>query len=446
MIWNNLELPPAYYQDDAVYIIHGDCREANLQDISAIVTDPPYELGFMGKSWDSKGVSFQQETWEKLRSFCKSGAPLLSFGGTRTFHRIACAIEDAGFELRDVIMWVYGQGFPKSLDISKAIDKQFGAEREVGIPYIAPDGKERHNTKSGVGYNTEMITGFKTDRTKTIAITTEAQLWEGYGTALKPAYEPIILAMNPLNGTFANNALKEGVAGLNIDGCRVDYQSDSDKASAIPQGRITTKDGHSGVGAVVGGTNNFEIDRDKWEAQMKGRFPANFIHDGSQSVMELFPDTSVGWGRSTKGQANGEGSMFKQGGVNPNRYDMGGQSAARFFYCAKASRSERDNGLEELPMDSNMRVKAPRDNEDDKTSAKYHNNHPTVKPLALMEYLVKLVKMPQYNLVLDPFCGSGTTLLACINLRIPCIGIDSDEKFCEIAAKRCSQSVMRLEV
>ncbi len=253
-------------------IIHGDCRDIlpTLDKASAIVTDPPYELGFMGKSWDSKGVSFQKETWQAVRNACKSGAMLLSFGGTRTFHRIACAIEDAGFEYRDTIMWVYGSGFPKSLDISKAIDKQAGAEREIV--------RMRVDGNKGGGAKTYDDDNYIWDKpfAETKPATPEAQLWEGYGTALKPAYEPIIVAMNPIDGTFANNALKHGVAGLNIDGCRVEYQ-DGDNAlenglrraekprADIRSGNFHTGDWTDKKHIVASGMTN------------KGRFPANFI-------------------------------------------------------------------------------------------------------------------------------------------------------------------------
>jgi hypothetical protein len=438
----------------------------------------------MGKSWDSQGISFQKETWEIIRKACLSGSPLLSFGGSRTQHRIACAIEDAGWEIRDTLMWVYGSGFPKSLDISKAIDKRRGcdvsnyiiqsgksdneianycnvspalvrfwrlderqiqleewgrlkellgiqnkkfdanlevAKREV-IGVGADYGHQR--SKTGYGFND----GFDITKPSTL----EARLWEGYGTALKPAYEPIILAMNPLDGTFANNALKHKVAGLNIDGCRIEGEYKWRASDSKVEGDIF-KAGSFGEAP-----------------HPRGRFPANFLHDGSQMVMELFPNTkSKGHFNS---RVNMKGHTLYEGGFNDfeqeDRVLNDNGSVARFFYCAKASKAERDRGLEGIPEqccgmmeDDNYPIKTGSGNLRD---TKRHNSHPTVKPLALMEYLVKLVKMPEYNLILDPFCGSGTTLLACIKLGIPCIGIDSDEQACEIAARRCSQEVMEL--
>jgi len=424
-----------YYQEKGVTIYHGDCRELLPDKASAIVTDPPYELGFMGKSWDSKGISFQKETWQIIRKSCLSGAPLLSLGGTRTFHRIACAIEDAGWEIRDTLMWVYGSGFPKSLDISKAIDKQAGVERE--IVRIRTDGNK------GGGAKTYDDDSYVWDKpfAETRAATPEAQLWEGYGTALKPAYEPIILAMNPLDGTFANNALKHGVAGLNIDGCRVEIniENEPDEGSAY-----YLKRGQE-YPSKFNPQGSFPIEH-KPNLSSKGRFPANFIHDGSQQVMELFPETSTHGGGTTRTR----GIAFSP--VNSQRRepfpvpigDSG--SAARFFYCAKSSKAERNKGCEELEDTLGGSLEGGNDKrKGDKPQLKPTKNfHPTVKPLALMEYLVKLVKMPEYNLIIDPFCGSGTTLLACIRLGIPCIGIDNDEKSCEIAAKRCSQMELKI--
>jgi len=383
-----------YYEDGLMQIYCGDCRSIlpELSKASAIVCDPPYELGFMGKSWDSKGVSFQSETWRVIRDACKSGSPLMAFGGTRTFHRIAVAIEDAGWEIRDTLMWVYGSGFPKSLNIGKA---------------------------------------------------TESPLWEGYGTALKPAWEPVILAMNPLDGTFAHNALEHGIAGLNIDGCRVE--------------------GEKGNG--VWGTSNATIDKDRkfnaspdmaeYRSQQhpKGRFPANLIHDGSQMVMELFPNTKSSGNRTGQivdSPARSWKNTSTEGIAHIDYNDNG--SAARFFYCAKASKAERNRGCEELEasrvfsLNAGGRDKKGADGDWDDVTSRWisqpkQNNHPTVKPLALMEYLIKLVTYPEYNLIIDPFCGSGTTLLACKQAGIPCIGIDSDEHSCEIAKHR----VMNME-
>lgn len=398
-----------YYQDKYATVLLGDSRVVlhGLEEkATAVVTDPPYELAFMGKSWDSQGVSFQKVTWQIIRDYCLPGAPMLSFGGTRTQHRIACAIEDAGWELRDCIMWVYGTGFPKSMDVSKAIDKAVGAERElVGTKVGQPGYSLKHQGVGGVldGRADGSLDNSEGECAITAPATPEAQLWNGWGTALKPAYEPIILAMNPLDGTFAQNALAHGVAGLNIDECRVPGQP----PKATGQGfKNQSWRGVEGRSDIDGRTLSW--------VRPSGRFPANLIHDGSEEVLELFPDSKSTGGQSSLG-AFRNGDVYGKGldireKRNPGLGDDG--SAARFFYTAKASRSERGDG----------------------------NKHPTVKPLSLMEYLCKLVKMPEKNLILDPFCGSGSTLVACTRLGISSIGIDSDEDSCRIAAERCAQA------
>ena len=377
-----------------VGLLNSDCLDAmrKMPDncIDAIVTDPPYGLSFMGKNWDFgvPGVEF----WKEALRIAKPGAHLLSFGGTRTFHRIACAIEDAGWEVRDCLMWLYGSGFPKSMDISKAIDRKLGAEREV----VGVKGR------SGAKRNC-MISDFKGgEYMETLPASEEAKKWNGWGTCLKPAYEPIIMARKPVEGTIVDNVLKHGTGGINIDECRVPYESEEDKDSARPQGRATAK-----VGALAGGVEN---DRDRTEFTVKqtnGRFPANIIHDGSDEVVELFPNNVKGgtW-NSTKGARH-----FENNG-KPTEYTNKGSdnsvgSAARFFYCAKASKKERGEG----------------------------NVHPTVKPIALMEYLVKLVA-PENAIVLDPFMGSGTTGVAAVRLGRGFVGIEKEKEYFDIAERR----------
>ncbi len=403
-----------YYSDKWRAIYLGDCREIAqflAGVVSAVVTDPPYELGFMGKSWDSKGVSFQPVTWSIIRRSCKPGAMMLAFGGTRTFHRIAVAIEDAGWEIRDTVMWVYGSGFPKSMDISKAIDKANGNERTEII------GERHRNVKpfdDANGWNPNNTTG---DFQYKAPATPESAIWNGWGTALKPAWEPIILSMNPVDGTFVGNALRYGVAGLNIDGCRVAFQNDADKKQAtVPQPNFNSPTGEIYNFKTGEGRNGDTYD------PSKGRFPANLIHDGSDEVMAEFPVTGGGGKpqqreRNMTNPVNFTSSSRPEYTLYPDTFNGGG-STARFFYCAKASRSERNSGRD-------------------------GNNHPTVKPIALMEYLCKLVKMPQYNLILDPFCGSGSTLLACTAVGVHSVGIDSDEKSCDIVAARCSADAIK---
>ncbi len=443
-----------YYSDRWVTIYCGDCREILPQlKGTGIVTDPPYELGFMGKSWDSQGVSFQKQTWQVIRGSCVSGSMLLSFGGTRTFHRIACAIEDAGWELRDTVMWVYGSGFPKSLDISKAIDKQFGVDREIV-------GKRTdihsHGTPNRIEH--EWNKTLKDNCHVTLPATPEAQLWQGYGTALKPAYEPILVCMNPLDGTFANNALKHGVAGLNIDGCRIPTE-ESLSGGSVTSDRKAPMTGDSRIGAALGMFAQGSKRKEEW-IQPLGRFPANIIHDGSEEVLGLFPQSAgqqgdlIGHNKQRK-SPNDIFGVMPPAADHIKRGDSG--SAARFFYCAKASKSERNAGCEGLPLvevkthgEMNPDSLGNSHNTTGQRPALRQNNHPTVKPLALMKYLVKLISPPKDAVIIDPFMGSGSTLVACKELGIKCIGIDTDEYTCEIAVKRCqatkrcSQEVMEL--
>ena len=378
-------------------IIHGDCFDV-LKDIpdnsiDLILTDPPYGLKFMGKDWDHgvPGVQF----WEQALRVAKPGAHLMAFGGTRTFHRLAVAIEDAGWEIRDTLMWIYGSGFPKSHDVSKAIDRAAGAERDV----ISGSNRSLQNIK-GNQYNSNP------DRERinvpiTTPATPEAKQWEGWGTALKPAWEPIILARKPLIGTVAENVLKYGTGGINIDGCRVGSRKDN------PQYRIASLSG-VGNGKICYGTRNGK--ESLYEA---GRWPANLIHDGSEEVVELFPSNVKGEivrsGRKSAGSY--EASSYKVGVVTEMSFKDSG-SAARFFYCAKASRKERGEG----------------------------NTHPTVKPLALIKYLITL-GLPPSGIVLDPFCGSGTTALACKELGRNYICIEKELEYYRIACNRLNQPI-----
>ncbi|MDD5589107.1 MAG: DNA methyltransferase [Candidatus Nanoarchaeia archaeon] len=229
--------------------------------LDAVLTDPPYEFGFMGKSWDCTGITYNVDMWKGILRLLKPGAHLLSFGGSRTYHRMACAIEDAGFEIRDQIMWVFGSGFPKSLNIGKKNDKIKGNERNKIGNHIGPDGNKRYNNKIGCEYNTEMITGFKTDRT----LTKGDSEFEGYGTALKPAHEPIVLARKPLSEkTITENVLKCGTGGLAIDNCRINYKNEVPNVGG--RGKHTRGDGYG-----------FKALGDKIEANTQGRYPANFI-------------------------------------------------------------------------------------------------------------------------------------------------------------------------
>jgi site-specific DNA-methyltransferase (adenine-specific) len=380
---------------------HGDCltvmRTMPDQSVDAVVTDPPYGLEFMGREWDAPwksgqvvavtdeasngifhtkgfthGVGFSRGT-DEMRAFqawctewaieclrlLKPGGHLLAFGGSRTYHRLACAVEDAGFEIRDQIMWVYGSGFPKSLNVSKAIDKMAGEPVKVG----------------------------------------DARRWKGWGTALKPAHEPIVLARKPLDGTVAESVLTHGTGALNIDGCRVG-RADGDTSQAGHRTLTFGSDDEPTSGGDGSGG---------WSQNDSGRFPANFIHDGSDEVLELFPEE-------------------RQSG-----------SAARFFYCAKASRAEREAGLDDFdPKRESDRIADDLpggDNPRNRTNTARRNHHPTVKPIALMRYLVRLVTPPN-GVVLDPFTGSGTTGIAARLEGFEFVGIEQSVEYADIAHGR----------
>jgi len=493
-------------------LLKGNCLETlkTLADnsVDSIVTDPPYELGFMGKTWDASGIAYNQDLWAECLRVLKPGGHLLAFSGSRTYHRMTVAIEDAGFEIRDQIMWLYGSGFPKSLDVSKAIDKAAGAEREVV-------GSSDNGIAGGTGKHAgqEKSYRFAGEFEITAPATPEAQRWQGWGTALKPAHEPICVARKPLTGTVASNVLEWGTGALNIDGSRVG-----------------TADGFGGgTKATSGFVNGYE--GDGFVASTQGRWPANVIHDGSDEVLAGFPN-----------------------------------DAGRFFYCAKASKSERNAGLEPCrcdklsawakedqpaPPQAGTELLAKRDTDasgtplsddsewntslsgkgptdwspmaiksttstttnsttdwktsnssaplntsastrganlgtvsggnlatfagsssqsepsigisaeraghstgdaDPATSAEslpasnkgdlfcpkcggLKGGHPTVKPLALMRYLVKLVTPPN-GTVLDPFLGSGSTAVACVLENFDWIGCEMTEDYWPIIEAR----------
>ena len=404
-------------------VLHGDCREAmrTMPDnsVDAIITDPPYELGFMGKSWDSTGIAYDVTVWQECLRVLKPGGHLLAFGGSRTYHRLACAIEDAGFQIRDQIMWVYGSGFPKSLNIGKAIDKAAGAEREVVSTY------ETHDIRNAGLMDRK---GSMTVEVTTPA-TAEAKQWDGWGTALKPAHEPIVMARKPLEGTVANNVLVHGVGGINIDGCRVGM-SDKDKEQSLnnwkPNG-YELKESIYEFGTEIVAT----------EQNTQGRFPANFIHDGSDEVLELFPDSKAGKPRNDRGTG---GIWSESVGVpcGPQYGDIG--SAARFFYCAKANKKDRNEGLDEFPMIKGGSMNGVETRPNKPTNHPIRaNHHPTVKPTDLMRYLCRLVTPPN-GTVLDPFTGSGSTGKASTLEGFNFIGIEQSAEYVEIATARINHA------
>ena len=448
----------------------GDCLEQlkKLTDdsVDSIVTDPPYELGFMGKKWDSSGIAYNVELWQECLRVLKPGGHLLAFSGSRTYHRMTVAIEDAGFEIRDQIMWVYGSGYPKSLNISKAISKDtcvglctctghkpsdvinkhggtYGQEiynnRRNEIPVGDNDGQSdrivpKLSQQSGE-QNAENIiidtnrNGNKKRNVNSKYICPDCNniRTDIGGTALKPAHEPICVARKPLIGTVAQNVLTHGTGGLNIDGCRV---VTNDKTQRVNSG-------------VEWGNRKDEYYEDR-EPQVfgstLGRFPANLIHDGSDEVIGLFPETGKSTGGIAKaGKFNNKYGEFSgnNAGASAGGFEDAG-SAARFFYCAKASKKDRNEGLDDFPDVLGGSLEGGNDTRDGKDQPQLRltkNNHPTVKPTSLMRYLCKLITPPT-GTVLDPFMGSGSTGKAAVLEGFNFIGIERDESYFEIATAR----------
>lgn len=383
----------------------GDCLFwlAMLPDnsVDAVVTDPPYGLSFMGKKWDYDVPS--EAIWRECLRVLKPGGHLLAFAGTRTQHRMAVRIEDAGFEIRDMIAWVYGSGFPKSLDVSKAIDKAAGAEREVvGVK----ENSFGRKPGGGDGWDEAIEGGKASDHVFNITApaTDAARQWQGWGTALKPALEPITVARKPLVGTVAENVLAHGTGALNVDGCRV-YADDAQG------GTYTVK--RFAPGASVNKDGNWKQDVEFTGEMKAGRWPANLIHDGSEEVVAGFPETGVSKGTAQFkthttyqwNKSHPDATAEPQYGAEIGYGDTG--SASRFFYCAKASK--RDRGDE--------------------------NKHPTVKPTDLMRYLCRLVTPPG-GTVLDPFMGSGSTGKAAALEGFHFIGMERDADYFTIAQAR----------
>lgn len=404
-------------------LILGDCRDVlpTLAPVSAVVTDPPYGLRFMGKGWDYDVPD--TDLWALVLDRLLPGGHLLAFAGTRTQHRMAVRIEDGGFEIRDMLAWVYGSGFPKSLDVGKAIDKAAGVEREVVGPKVYGDGHVQNHGGSGRddikqpysgGYSLVRQGGTAMN---TAPATEAARQWQGWGTALKPAFEPITLARKPLVGTVAKNVQEYGAGALNIDGCRVDggdaNPSVARRESAAKSGK-GGGDMHSAMNKRLGiAPFNKDIARfaRARPGEVAGRWPANLIHDGSDEVVALFPQTgpssaAIRNNAAFKSVAKGADKPHQTGGHADN-----GGSAARFFYCAKAAAAERGAG----------------------------NDHPTVKPIALMRWLLTLVTPPG-GVVLDPFLGSGSTGVAAADLGVRFVGIERERRYFDIACERIARA------
>ena len=514
-------------------LLKGNCLETlkTLADnsVDSIVTDPPYELGFMGKTWDASGIAYNQDLWAECLRVLKPGGHLLAFSGSRTYHRMTVAIEDAGFEIRDQIMWLYSSGFPKSLDVSKAIDKAAGLLEHEAIAFTVA-GRTDKNLPSPV------TKGYEPPKPQS----PEAQRWQGWGTALKPAHEPICVARKPLTGTVASNVLEWGTGALNIDGSRVG----DEKLNLLPAGSMS---GTSMRGPDPKGSESHTV---------IGRWPANVIHDGSDEVLAGFPNDAGRFFFSTKGDYDGslwhdlnlhpetantaEGSSSLQSqydasvlvhvlnmalpeglrcvgllversmsvteneskqiiesvmqatqsiaakfwlgsslesitlssnhakvvatheptgittittslrksdgyaepvtfSITPTFSGHGekASSGKSFIYCAKASKSERNAGLEGLPEYATGVYAQDEWSRNNMTSipTMSRNFHPTVKPLALMRYLVKLVTPPN-GTVLDPFLGSGSTAVACVLEGFDWIGCEMTEDYWPIIEAR----------
>ena len=403
----------------AVRIEAGDMREvlarliAEGVTVQSICTDPPYHLtsivkrfgadnaapaksgktgayarasaGFMGKQWDGGDIAFQASTWRLCYDLLPPGGHLLAFSGTRTYHRMACAIEDAGFEIRDMVSWLYGSGFPKSHNVAKGIDKAAGAEREVvgfDVEKYRPN-RDKHLLSGQPGGGGKL----KADNGATITApaTDAARQWEGWGTALKPALEPICLARKPLAGTVAANVLEHGTGALNVDGCRIPGEPWA--ASGEPRGGAAVIDYGDGLNNS-GRSASSEL----------GRWPANVVHDGSAEVERAFPETGAGGFPASRGKGGiGNDGHAGQDGLTAQRLEGG--SAARFFYSAKADATDR-----------------------------LGSKHPTVKPVDLMRWLVRLITPPG-GTVLDPFAGTGTTGMACMAEGLDCILVERELEY-----------------
>ena len=488
-------------------------KEMPDNSVDSIVTDPPYELGFMGKSWDSTGIAFNVEVWQQALRVLKPGGHLIAFSGSRTYHRMAVAIEDAGFEIRDQIMWVYGSGFPKSHNVSKGIDKRGGATADFTVFRDAVKNKMKQNgvtikqltealgnfmtshyltagsqpaipnyrdykiiretvklgnefdhlfaeeaerevigTKMSGIANAEEGQRYTIGASKAIEVditapaTAEAKQWQGWGTALKPAHEPMVLARKPVIGTVANNVLTWGVGGLNIDGSRVVATGENfDNLKSRPIGKLNTRRNDESDEDFEQRVNESPEQLAALEKLKElGRWPANFIHDGSDEVLELFPDTKGKIGNTKYGSGTntiyGKFSTEQKPNGSDGVSDSG--SAARFFYCAKTSKRDRNEGLENIaPKFRAGLAGADREGvELDDVSERFRtqpaaNNHPTVKPTDLMRYLVKLVT-PTGGTVLDPFMGSGSTGKGAVIEGFDFIGIDQSAEYLEIAKAR----------
>jgi DNA modification methylase len=460
-------------------LILGDCldklKELDNNSIDSIVTDPPYGLsaaknsgksskgGFMGKHWDYDVPS--KEIWEECMRVLKPGGHLLAFAGSRTYHRMAVRIEDAGFEIRDMISWIYGSGFPKSMDISKQIDKRAGVEREVigttkgkggeNLNKLSREGKGDSDNAKGMGAYGLGAKQITIDIPLTAPTTDEAKKWEGWGTALKPAHEPIVIARKPLSeNTVADNVIEWGTGGINIDESRIVLDEKLDKSQLRTINR-SQKTENTGWGMNSNSGDTVQVIR------TEGRFPANVIFDEEAGKMldEQSGELKSGFMKAgtprkmSESDVNTYGHYDSDTTYNDTYGDSGG--ASRFFYCPKVSKKERNEGLEHL---EGKRVGTLNANSADlsnyggsslgaaslkgenKLPEPKQNHHPTVKPTDLMLYLIRLVT-PKGGVTLDPFMGSGSTGKAAVRGGFDFIGIEREEEYFQIAEGRINYEI-----
>jgi len=468
-------------------LLNGDCIEEMQKliddgvQVDSVVTDPPYHLtsivkrfgkensapaqfgtdgayaraskGFMGKEWDGGDIAFRPETWELALKLLKPGGHLLAFSASRNYHRMAVAIEDAGFEIRDQMMWLYGSGFPKSQNMGKAIDKKQGNDREVLGTKITNVGMQGNNFKRG-------------SKSGEVEVTKGNSEWEGWGTALKPAHEPIVMARKPLSeSSIVDNVLKHGTGAINIDGCRVegndakypdtnpDFRDQGKKSkeaigidklsfgqvSGAERKKVVRKS-RSEDGVWTDGNSGMKAEGTQYaDADPRGRFPANVMHDGSDVIVNEFPEGAKG---STTPRNRGTVGMFGMpNDATPEYADEG--SAARFFYCPKTSKSEIHSNLDDhetkVGVNGNKWTDQDYRRGDTKPTTERKNTHPTVKPVELMKYLCRLVT-PKGGTVLDPFMGSGSTGMAAKDEGFDFIGIEKEKEYFEIAESRIKKT------
>lgn len=402
-----------YCEDEDYTLYNGKMQQMGEvlkpNSIDSIVCDPPYELNFMGKGWDNAGVAFDKEAWKHCFNVLKPGGYLLAFGGSRTFHRIACAIEDAGFEIRDCIMWLYGSGFPKSMSLSKGLEAKeklgnAGTRNKRKIEQSC-DGEAYTLKQTNNGAMGEVI---ETTRKDYVPDTELAKQWDGWGTCLKPAFEPIVVARKPFKGSLVDNVIEYGVGGLNIDECRV-----GEEHFKIEDGEYDNNENQSCFGNIK-----------RTPKEYNGRFPANVILTYDESDFEEVC-----------------GGFPSENGV----------SASRYFYSAKASKKDRDEGLDLFESKQvNDGRNTPIDNAFQRGETLRKNIHPTVKPVELMQYLVRLVT-PKGGTIMDCFMGSGSTGKAVMfenrerNANYKFIGIEMTDEYLPICRSRIDYAKYKYE-